>query len=295
MGAARMRTMEDAVQSNWRDLAVFLDASPQGERVGAVAAGLAQRHGAHLIGVYGVGREDSSPHDSFARGEGAIRDVLERQRSVTEEKLLAAGRRFADLARAHGVSSEFRVAWQDAIGDESVLRGLHCDLIVSGHPRLRDLPADWSAERLLLATGTPVLTTPAAWEGETLGDTVLIAWNRSREARRAVNDAMPFIGRARRVVVLIVDGDRDPDRFGEDPGANLMQHLARHDVAAELVQASTAGGHSVAEVIMEQAGAHGADLLVMGAYSRPRTAEVLFGGTTRTLLAQARIPLLISR
>jgi len=283
------------VLSNWRDVAVFLDASPEGEKVGLTAARLAQRHQAHLVGVYGIPRRDADgPHDGFARGEAAIRGVLDRQRTTNEEKVLTAGRRFAELALAHGVSSEFRVAWQDAGGDETVLRGLHCDLIVSGHPRLQDLPAEWSAERLLLTTGTPVLRTPTAWDGDRVGDVVLIAWNRSREARRAVNDAMPFIRSAQRVIILIVDGDRQNERFGEDPGSNLREHLARHDVAAELIQTSS-DGKAVADVILNQADVVGADLLVMGAYSRPRTAEILFGGTTRTLLSQARIPMLIAR
>lgn len=281
------------MRSNWRDLAVFLDASPEGGKIGALAARLAQKHAAHLIGVYGVARESQRPEEGFARG-GAISDVLARQRRVNEEKILIAGRWFAELAREYGVSSEFRVAWQGAVRDESVLRGLHCDLIVSAHPKLDDLPADWSAERLLLATGTPVLMKPVEWAGDTIEDTILIAWNRSREARRAVNDAMPFIEAAKRVVVLVVDADHNVERFGADPGSNLLQHLSRHEVAAELVQVAS-GGKSIADVILEQARLVSADLLVMGAYSRPRTAEVLFGGTTRTLLARAHLPILISR
>src|SRR3546814_7155041 len=78
-----------------------------------------------------------------------------------------------------------------------MLRALHCDLIVAAHPKPADLPSGWSAERLLLATGIPVLMIPAGWGGETIGENVMIAWNRSREARRAVNDAIPFINSAR--------------------------------------------------------------------------------------------------
>jgi nucleotide-binding universal stress UspA family protein len=270
-----------------------MDATTQGEAVGAIAARLAGQHGAHLVCVYGVAR-DPNPHDGFVRGEGAIHDVLERRRTDAEDKILTAGRQFAELTRTYAASSEFRVAWRDDASDDAVLRGLHCDLVVAGHPKPHDLPAVWTAEHLLLATATPVLIVPTAWTGEKVGDIVMIAWNRSREARRAVNDALPFLRSARRVVILVVDGDRNKERFGDDPGVNLVEHLGRHDIRADVVQAAS-GGKTVADVITEQTGLLNADLLVMGAYSRSRTAEVLFGGTTRTLLAQSRIPTLMSR
>src|SRR3546814_18540760 len=98
-----------------------------------------------------------------------------------------------------------------------MLRALHCDLIVAAHPKPADLPSGWSAERLLLATGIPVLMIPAGWGGETIGENVMIAWNRSREARRAVNDAIPFINSASNVTNLTIDSGRKPERFGEEP------------------------------------------------------------------------------
>src|SRR3546814_15742025 len=106
---------------------------------------------------------------------------------------MAAARHFGELAREYGIGSEFRIVWRDDLRDEGMLRALHCDLIVAAHPTPADLPSGWSPERLLLATGIPVLMIPAGWGGETIGDNVLIAWHRSREARRAVNDTITFI------------------------------------------------------------------------------------------------------
>ncbi|MGD9865960.1 MAG: universal stress protein [Pseudodonghicola sp.] len=277
-----------------RDIAVFLDASSGGERIGTHAARIALEHDAHLIGIYGVTRDGAhATSEGFARGEHAIRELVERRRLQDEKNALAAGRRFAEFAREHNISSEFRLVWQDGPDDDAVLRALHCDLVVAAHPRPEGLPAGWSAERLLLTTGTPVLIVPQSWSYGEIGRNVIIAWNRSREARRAVNDAMPFIARAQTTTILTIDGEQDPDRFGEDPGANLAEHLRRHEVAAEVIHVSSEGV-PVAEVIAREANERGADLLVFGAYSRSRTSELLFGGTTRTLLASHSIPLLVS-
>src|SRR3546814_18023181 len=94
-----------------------------------------------------------------------------------------------------------------------MLRALHCDLIVAAHPKPADLQSGWLAERLLLATGIPVLMIPAGWGGETIGENVMIAWNRSREERRAVNDAIPFNNYASNVTILTNDSGRNTQRF----------------------------------------------------------------------------------
>lgn len=278
----------------WRDIAVFLDATPEGEHIGRRAAAIAQRHNAHLVGVYGVSHENAHPTETYARGTAAIRDVLTRQRLADEQKIIAAARHFGELAREYGIGSEFRIVWRDDLRDESMLRALHCDLIVAAHPKPADLPSGWSAERLLLATGIPVLMIPAGWGGETIGENVLIAWNRSREARRAVNDAIPFINSASNVTILTIDSGRNPERFGTEPGANLLEHLSGHGARVEIANI-TSEGAPVADVILDQAAERDANLLVIGAYSHPRTTEILFGGVTRSLLSSARVPLLISR
>jgi nucleotide-binding universal stress UspA family protein len=281
--------------SSWKDIAVFLDGTPDGEKIGRHAAALARRHGAHLAGVYGVLRTSPGhPSQGYARGDRAIQQVIGRLRAADEQKVLDAGRSFSDLCYEYDIESEFRIVWCDAARDVTVPQAFHCDLIVSAHPKPHDLPDGWSAERLLLTSGTPVLLVPNSWRAEPIGDAVLIAWNASREARRAVSDAMPFIGPAGSVTVLIVDGDRDPARFGEDPGADILEHLARHGADAEIQKVASQGA-PIAEVILSQAAERGANLLVIGAYSHPRTAEMLFGGVTRSLLSHSELPLLISR
>jgi len=218
----------------WKDIAVFLDATPEGAEIGRHAAALASRYGAHLVGIYGIPHSVIHPEESYARGSSAISGVISRMRLQDETKAVTAARQFRALATDFDISSEFRVVWQNGLGDEGSLRALHADLIVAAHPRPVDLPINWTAEKLLLATGTPVLLVPSAWSGVTIGTKVLLAWNRSREARRAIIDALPFITAAKAVTILTVDSGRDPEMFGTEPGANVAEHLARHGAEAKV-------------------------------------------------------------
>jgi len=279
--------------SNWRNIAVFLDASPRGEKVGREAAVLAQHHNAHLIGVCGIKLLASHPSNSNVRG-GAIREAIEAQRRSEEQQALIAERWFIEFLQEYKISSEFRFVRSHDPNADSALRTLHCDLIVAAHPIPEHLPPHWSAEQLLLLTGIPVLLIPTDWAGSKIGRHVVIAWNRSREARRAANDAMPFISAADDVTILIVDDDRDFERFGDSPGNNLLHHLSRHEAKVQIARVSSEGA-SIAGIIATEADKRGADLLVVGAYSHSRSAETLFGGVTRSLLSDIRIPMFISR
>lgn len=280
--------------SSLKDIAVFLDASRAGERIGRQAARIAQQHGAHLIGIYGMSRQRvATGGGMYVRGQ-ALQEVIERRRDSDEEQVLAAGHYLASLSREYSIGSEFRVVWKYDDDEQAPLRSLHCDLLVSAHPQPEGLPDGWSGEALLRNTGIPVLMLPAAWEREEGGQHVLIAWNRSREARRAVGDALPFIRRAKRVTVLTIDNGRAHSAPAEAPGSHLAEHLGRHGIEVELAQVD-ADGRPVAGVILAEAAARGADLLVAGAYSRARATQLLFGGTTRSLIADTPLPLLMSR
>src|SRR3546814_9126610 len=88
--------------------------------IGCRAAAIAQRHNAHLVGVYGVSHENAHPTETFARGTAAIRDVLTRQRLADEQKIIAAARHLGELASEYGIGSEFRIVWRAAFGRAQV-------------------------------------------------------------------------------------------------------------------------------------------------------------------------------
>ena len=114
---------------------------------------------------------------------------------------------------------------------------------------------------------------------------ILVAWNGSREAARAVHDALPFLLAAERTTVLIVDPQAQSSNVGEPPGADLAAHLARHGVRVE-IKTVPGGGLAAGDAILAQAADEGADLLVMGGYGHSRLWEMVLGGATRHLLAQ---------
>ena len=280
-----------------KTVTVFLDASPSGKNRAAHAAALAQRWGAHLIGVDVVFcGETMHPSHSFARGEKAVKGVFAEQRRVDVDAEAAAaqlGEYFHALCAGLDVAGEFRPVGRGQPAEEAIVNSLHSDLVVVGHPRPSGLPDDISQERILFASGVPLLIVPNAWRGETIGENVLIGWNASRQARRAVSDAMTLLVAAKTVTVLVID-PAARRRHGEEPGTDLALQLARHG-AHVTVEGVTSNGSPIAEVILRYAAQCGSDLLVVGAYSHARARELLLGGATRTLLAQMPVPVLVSR
>ena len=120
----------------------------------------------------------------------------------------------------------------------------------------------------------------------------MVAWNASREARRAISDALPLLVEAKSVTILLVDAGKNP-RHGEEPGADIAHYLSRHGAKVSVKQTASRG-EPIARVILDHAKEQAADLIVIGAYSHARTAQMVFGGVTRSLLQDAGIPLLIA-
>jgi nucleotide-binding universal stress UspA family protein len=120
-----------------------------------------------------------------------------------------------------------------------------------------------------------------------------VAWNARREAIRAEADALPLLVKAEAVEVLVVDHERHAGH-GPEPGADIARHMARHGAQVEVRRLSS-GGEDVGRLLLSQAAAFRADLLVMGAYGQSRLSEWMFGGVTRTVLREAGIPVLMSR
>jgi nucleotide-binding universal stress UspA family protein len=134
---------------------------------------------------------------------------------------------------------------------------------------------------------------PNAWEGETIGNKILIGWNATRQARRAVLDAMAFLVAAKFVTVLVIDPD-EGHQHGEERDSNVAACLDRHGAHVALEQLSSRG-NSIPAVLLGYAEQSASDLLVVGAYSHARLKERLLGGTTRTLLMNTPMPTLMSR
>jgi nucleotide-binding universal stress UspA family protein len=278
-----------------KNIGVFVDATPEGEKRADYAATLAHQCRAHLAGIHVVsaGRPEHRS-DYYVIGEKAIRASLAWEKAADEAVTINVRRRFEAISAKRDLSAEFRVIRRGGPDEDLVLGSLHSDLVVIGQRQLQELPGYLSPEKLLLASGAPILVVPSGWKSELIGQKILVGWNASREARRAVADALPFLVAAPSVTLLVVDSNERADRHGEEPGADIALYLARHGAHVEVEQVSSRGS-PVADIILSYAADHGMDLIVIGAYSHARSVEMVFGGVTRTLLKQSPIPVLMSR
>jgi nucleotide-binding universal stress UspA family protein len=279
---------------SYKDLLVVLDSNASARERIEIAVALAERFSAHLIGLYPLPMPEAPRHFGyydpallnpfFEEARARARDAADKTREV-----------FEHIASLHGVSAEWREIPEGADADPTV-HTRYTDLAILGQldpdsdepDMIRPRP-----EQVTLASGRPILVVPYAGNFPNLGRRVVIGWNASREAARAVNDAMPLLTAAEIVTILTIDPREGPRAHGELPGADISLHLARHGVKAE-IERTVSGDLPVGEVLLSRAADLGADLLVMGAYGHSRARELLLGGATRSLLRSMTLPVLMS-
>ncbi|WP_075257391.1 universal stress protein [Herbaspirillum camelliae] len=275
-----------------RDITVFFDHSEAGHRVLESATRFSANQSAHLIGVTAIDHWGDFPQDAFSRGK-AIVDVIRHQQELEASRLTLINESLETMSSRFGVSTEFRVIPAAEAIQETSLHALYSDLLIIGHPNAPGTPASWSLEDVLMRAGVPLMIVPDAWRKDQIGRRITVAWNASRQSRRALADSLPLLVSADVVQLLIVDSADKADLHGEEPGADMATYLARHDVKVELKRVPS-DGQPVAMKIVEQALDFGSDLLVFGAYSRPKIREMMLGGVTKTLLSTVPMPLFVS-
>ena len=163
------------------------------------------------------------------------------------------------------------------------------DLIVLGRPIPgKAVPSMATLEAVLFETGRPMLIAPPE-PPRSLGETIVIAWNGSTETARTVAFAGPFLSRAKKIVVLTIEGWGVAGPSGEQ----LALSLRRNEVEAEAVHVQ-GGRRGHGETILAETVALGGDLLVKGAYTQSRLRQMIFGGATAHVLAAATMPVLMA-
>jgi nucleotide-binding universal stress UspA family protein len=275
---------------SFKDLTVFVDAARGNDARVALAIGLARRHEAHLAAVHVVPVPDIPPYVDA----GVVERVVKLHSERAAETARGLEQRFSEAARREAISAEWRTVRD--FYDVGVEQARYADLLVVGQPDPDAPPASLMAEirpeHLALSSGRPVLAVPYVGRFETVARNVLVAWTPSREATRAVNDAMPLLVRAEQVTILAVN-PADTHGHGEQPGADIALHLARHGVKA-VVEQTVSAEISVADALLSRAADLGSDLLVMGAYGHSRLRELVLGGVTREILQHMTLPVLLS-
>ena len=279
--------------TDYSNITVFFDASPEGLSVLARSGELACVQNSHLIGVTSMRHKSGVPEESFSRGD-AIIEVIKKHQLATASKLLELHHGIQDISDKLGVQAELRVIPSTEDNKNAIQHALYSDLVIFNYPSMSGLPEGMTINSFISYSGLPIIVVPDSWQGEGIGKRVTIAWNGSRQAWRAVSDSLGLLISAEEVQLLIVDAHHSQGLHGEDPGADMAAYLARHGVRVDLVNVES-NRKEVADVIIEHTTAHASDMLVIGAWSRPRLSELILGGTTNSLLKDVRLPLFISR
>jgi nucleotide-binding universal stress UspA family protein len=176
---------------------------------------------------------------------------------------------------------------------EILAHARHADVSVMTRPGPLARVQEPILHALLFQSGRPVIVVPPEQRRELACARILVAWKPTREAVRAVNDAMPFLGAAQNVVIATVDAQPSPSGHGQAPGWDLAAQLARRGVRAEVRNLDSAG-RSDARALLDEAVGIDADMIVLGGYGHARAMEYLLGGVTRELLTGSTIPLFLS-
>jgi nucleotide-binding universal stress UspA family protein len=234
--------------------------------------------------VFAVGDVGAVPIPAF---EQDIAENEKRSRSFFENFMQEHG-----VPRA-GDAKALSSGWLDNAPEGDLFVGSHgrvFDAIVLGKPgRDRTGPRMTTLEAALFESGRPVLIAPPVPRPQ-MGTNVLIAWNCSTEQARTTAFAMPILKRASRVVVLSVEGGAAvPGPTGEQ----LCRYLQLNEVPAKPLTVGL-DGRLTGEVILTHANALGCDLLIKGAYTQSRLRQMIFGGTTRYILSNAQLPVLMA-
>ena len=255
--------------------------------------GYARATGAHLVGLHVL----PPPAVPYAFGEASVSmvpELIERERALAAERAGPLRDAFDAACRREGLAS---YEWRVDEGDDADAFGRHAryaDLTVVGQTEPDEPEARYAAhlpERVALGGGGPVLVVPYAGDFATFGRRPLVAWNGSREAARAVRDALPLLQAAREVVVLEVDPSEGGPGVGAIEAAKL---LARHGVRADAEYTVSGDGVGVGDVLLSRLSDFGCDAMVMGCYGHSRVRELVLGGATRSLLDHMTVPVLMS-
>jgi nucleotide-binding universal stress UspA family protein len=247
----------------YKDILVYLDTTSESVERLRFAVELAKEQAARLIGVDASAEEGST--------------------DVTEDM-------FDEATEKAGLNAVFVPAEKPGEGEAFI----HCvDLIVAPAPAgpARDVIRHGVLDRAILDSGVPTLILPPQWTVAPVGQTVVIAWNRSREALRAVHDAMPFLEKARKVTVFCFSSRPSDLRASAEM---LVQHLELHGITSHISDWTNTGDLTAVEALFASLDTQDADLIVAGAFGHSRLYEGLFGGVSMDLMRQQSLPVLMS-
>jgi len=276
-----------------KTILIALNEVSRAQPICSIAAELATRSDAHVVGIFVIPAVEVYP----AAGMQLSAQVFEGHREFYLKHAGKVKKIFEKEMHRQSVNYEWRQVESDTsqIADAVVQHAFESDLVIVPQKQedsVSGVEVDF-AERVILESGRPVLVIPTYGDFKNLGKQVLVAWNGTREAARAVFDAIPLMSGADNVTISWLNSKESLPEEEVLAGSELATTLARHGINATS-QAFPSGDLGAGDALLSHASDVGAGLLVMGAYGHSRIREYVFGGATRTVLETMTLPVLMS-
>ena len=273
-----------------KDIIVNLSIGDRPSPVGDYAISIAAAFNAHLSGIAFV-------YDPIVPVSGAgyiPADVIEMQERENAAASKATLDRFTAAGKRAGIAAEplTQSASLAGVGDQFSHLARRFDLAVVGQAEPESSAVEEViAEAALFESGRPVIIVPYIQRDPFKLDRVMVCWDGSRAAARAIGDALALLKKAGQIEIVIVSNERG--KRAEIEGADMAEHLARHGLKVE-VKRTVLGDIDVADVILSHAADVSADFIVMGGYGHSRLREFVLGGVTRSIFQSMTAPVLMS-
>jgi nucleotide-binding universal stress UspA family protein len=272
-----------------KDIVVNLGVRGAGDTVGNFAISVARTLEAHITGI-AFAYDPTIP----ISGLGYVRAQIVDETVDNKAAAKAVMDRFTDAAARAGVLAASRMlpASIDRAADQFARIARRFDLAIVGQADPGAISVDATiAEAALFESGRPIIMVPYVQKEPLKLDNVMVCWDGSRSAARAIADAMPFLAKAGLVEIIIVANERG--KQNEIEGADMGQHLARHGFKVS-VRRMSRGDVDIADMLLSNAADSGTDFMVMGGYGHSRLREFVLGGVTRGILHSMTVPTLMS-
>lgn len=279
---------------HYKTIMVHVDESIHTPKRVQLAAAIARQEQAHLIGAAATALPGSYYLPELI-GESTV--SLTAYLEYLEQRAESALAVFESAVSGGGVASFEKRVINDEAGAGISMLARYADLLVVGQTDPEEsLPATQPGfpEYVAMNSGRPVLVVPHAGESGGIGRRILLGWDASIEATRALSAAMAFLLRAEQVQVAVFNPKAHGRVRGEQPGGDIGAYLARHGIEADIVQRDLPRDIDTGTALLSQANDFGADMLVMGCFGHSRFREALLGGASNTVLHSMSLPVLMS-